>query len=215
MRLPSKFRFLYVWLYLISLWLTVHSSFAKIPLTKCYDADTDKIFRTSETIALNASLETRLPQITATEKGFTNMTWVPAPPQTTLENEKIGSFQGHEIHRIIYRTKEQRPDGAGPGILCVVFAYQGTEGLLPFFVRTEDIRWFESYFTADKTQPFGLLISITREGNGIATTDYNFAFTQREARITERSESGRHMRPKFYDYNSAGKVVRTSTADHE
>ena len=193
--------------------LTSGTSHAEAPATTCYDADDDVVLSTQASVAFGDPINTRMPQFGGLQGMPPTLKWIALPPQTEVQVEKVGDFQGHDIYRIIYRSRDQSSNSSVPKIICVWFGYQASTAsaapLRPFFVRSDDIRWFESSFVSYPKAPFELDITITGKGNGVYTSMYGFFFSKKAAHIKFWEETGRHVPSKTYIYGTSGKVIAT------
>lgn len=158
-----------------------------------------------------------IPEIVSGKTG--SIKWTANPGDVKATTTVIGRYKGHDVTEVIYgNTKDSIEDNPEAPFSFVVFFYttgeQGDIHIRPFFALSgEDVRWFDCYFNSTKEEPFTLVIESTSPGNGVYTTDWDFIFSDQQALIRRRTEGGRHVPTKDYEYSSSGKIVKVTTTD--
>jgi len=202
----------------------VHSPiYAGSPASKCFDANTNLVFPTTEAVAFGMQLGSKMPQINYNPDGSPiSLSWMPLPEHTTEVVQHIGRYMTKGICRVNYTRQMDNPDGKKSESLTVMFGLEEPTptglGIRPFFIDADEdlelIREIDSTITSSKDLPFALEIEKTEKGTGVFTTEYVFVFSAGGARILERSESGRNVDTKTFHYDKSGKIEKTETSEN-
>ncbi len=189
--------------------------------TRCLDGESNDLFPvTSDIPEQGFEVNASVPELVSDKAGnTTNIKWVENTGGVKTTTTKIGEYDDHEIYEVVYAATKDILDENPEAPFSFVAFFYGTiqktvTNLRPFFILSGDeARWFEYYFSATKKEPFCLMIQNTEPGNGVYTTEWDFTFSEQQALITHRSEGGRHVPTKDFDYSKMGKIIKVTTTD--
>jgi len=189
--------------------------------TRCLDGESNDLFPiTSDVPRQGFEVNASLPELVGDKTGrTTDVKWTANTGDIKTTTTKIGEYKNHEIFEVIYSaTKDTLEENPGAPFSYVVFFYSTAHkevmDLRPFFILDgEEAGSFDYYFSSDAEEPFALMIENTTPGNGVYSTKWDFTFSDLQPLIKHRSESGRHVPTKDYDYSDSGKIIKVTTTD--
>ena len=207
-------------LFLVCLMSLQHVSGGELA-THCLDGESNDLFLiTGDMPEQSLEVSAAVPELVNDRNGHTtDIKWTENTGDIKTTTTKIGEYRNHEIFEVIYSaTKDTLDENPEAPFSYVLFLYstsqKGERDLRPFFILSgEETRWFEFYFSSTSEEPFALTIENTGPGNGVYSTEWDFTFSDLQPLIKHRSEGGRHVATKDYDYSNTGKVIKVTTTD--